>query len=93
MKTPALFLFLFASSAQADITYLQETLPGGVITSNRGYVTTPAGAGFTQVTPTIGGMVDNSRPGYLIGPTLPSSSDLTEPRRRITPKASYDRFD
>jgi hypothetical protein len=72
-------LFFLAPIAQADITYIQETYPGGVIVNpNRGYVTMPAGGGFTQVIPTRGGIQDNTRPGYLVGPGI-----STEPANRM----------
>ena len=92
-KTLAL-LALLASGAQADTTYIQENLPGAAgISSGRGYIVQETIPGFTTVTPTRSGVVDSSRPSYTVGPSLPSLADPIEPRRRITPRASYDRFD
>jgi hypothetical protein len=70
-------LAILAPIAHADITYIQETLPGVAgIPSNRGYVKVPAGTGFTQVIPTKNGIQDTSRPGYLVGPTIHSGPTI-----------------
>jgi hypothetical protein len=70
-------LIFLAPIAQADITYIQETYPGGVIVNpNRGYVTMPAGTGFTQVIPTRNGIQDTTRPSYLVGPTIHSGPTI-----------------
>lgn len=64
-----LALMFLSPFAYADITRLQETLPGVAgIPSNRGYIIDDSILGFKQVTPTTNGVVDTSRPGYLIGP-------------------------
>ena len=86
-KTLSLALFLSAT-AHADITWVQETMPGSSIPTGRGYVTTDAGGGFTRVQPTLNGIVDTSRPGYLIGPNL--SDPLSDPKSRAR---SYDRYE
>ena len=63
-------LLTTAMTAHADITYIQETTPGTSIMTGRGYITTPITPNYTRVTPMQNGMVDTSRPGYVIGPTL-----------------------
>lgn len=69
-------LALFATlPAHADVTWVQETMPGTSIPTGRGYITTTAGGGYTRVTPTRNGIVDTSRPGYLIGPTIGGDVD------------------
>ena len=69
-------LALFAAlPAHADITYIQETYPGSSIMTGRGYITTPIGPNYTRVTPMRNGVVDISRPGYVIGPTLGQDVD------------------
>lgn len=75
-----LLILAFAGAAHADVTYLQETYPGTTITNpSRGYVTMPAGGGFTQVIPTDNGIQDRTRPGYLVGPSI--GSDVDDLRR------------
>lgn len=65
-----IFALLAPLPAYADITYIQETYPGSSIMTGRGYITTPIGPNYTRVTPMRNGVVDTSRPGYVIGPTL-----------------------
>lgn len=89
MNKLVILLPLFATlPAHADVTWVQETSPGTCIVTNRGYVTTDAGGGFTRVQPTRNGIVDTSRPGYLIGPDL--SDPLSDPKSRAR---SYDRYE
>ena len=66
--------------AHADVTWVQETVPGLGIPSGRGYVTTPLAPGYTRVTPTQNGIVDTSRPGYVIGPTIGRDDPLRDPK-------------
>ena len=88
-KTLSLVLILSAT-AHADVTWVQETYPGTSITTGRGYITTPLAPGYTRVTPTQNGIVDTSRPGYVIGPTLGQGDPLTDPTLRAR---SYDRYE
>ena len=88
-KTISLVLILSAT-AHADVTWVQETMPGSSIPTGRGYVTTPLAPGYTRVTPTQNGIVDTSRPGYVIGPTLGQGDPLTDPTLRAR---SYDRYE
>ena len=88
-KTISLVLILSAT-AHADVTWVQETMPGSSIPSGRGYVTTPLAPGYTRVTPTQNGIVYTSRPGYVIGPTIGQGDPLTDPTLRAR---SYDRYE
>lgn len=88
-KTISLVLIL-AATARADVTWVQETMPGSSIPTGRGYVTTPLAPGYTRVTPTQNGIVDTSRPGYVIGPTIGQGDPLTDPTLRAR---SYDRYE
>lgn len=78
-KTISLVLILSAT-AHADVTWVQETMPGSSIPTGRGYVTTPLAPGYTRVTPTQNGIVDTSRPGYVIGPTIGRDDPLRDPK-------------
>ena len=91
-KTLSLVLILSAT-AHADVTWVQETMPGSSIPTGRGYVTTPLAPGYTRVTPTQNGIVDTSRPGYVIGPTLGQGDPLSDPRLRARNYGSYDRYE
>ena len=82
-------LLMTAMTAHADITYIQETTPGTGIMTGRGYITTPITPNYTRVTPMQNGMVDTSRPGYVIGPTLGQDDPLTDPSLRAR---SYERY-
>ena len=73
-KTISLVLILSAT-AHADVTWVQETYPGTSITTGRGYITTPITPNYTRVTPMQNGIVDTSRPGYVVGPTLGQDVD------------------
>ena len=86
-----LVLTLIAASmaVHADVTWVQETSPGTGIVTNRGYVTTDVGGGYTRVQPTQSGIVDTSRPGYLVGPTLGDTGSMTAPVRRAR---TYDKY-
>ena len=79
--------------AHADVTWVQETVPGLGIPSGRGYVTTPLAPGYTRVTPTQNGIVDTSRPGYVVGPTLGQGDPLSDPSLRARNYGSYDRYE
>lgn len=90
MRSILVFTLLAASAAaHADITYIQETTPGTSIMTGKGYVTTPLAPGYTRVTPMQNGMVDTSRPGYVVGPTLGQDDPLTDPSLRAR---SYDKY-
>lgn len=91
-KSISLVLFLSAT-AHADITWVQETMPGTSIPTGRGYVTTPIAPGYTQVTPTQNGIVDTSRPGYVIGPTVGQGDPLSDPSLRARNYGGYDRYE
>lgn len=91
-KTLSLALFLSAT-AHADVTWVQETMPGSSIPTGRGYVTTPIAPGYTQVTPTQNGIVDTSRPGYVIGPTIGQGDPLSDPTLRARSYGSHDRYE
>lgn len=84
-----LALLMTAMTAHADITYIQETTPGTSIMTGRGYITTPITPNYTRVTPMQNGMVDTSRPGYVVGPTLGQDDPLTDPSLRAR---SYERY-
>ena len=91
-KTISLVLILSAT-AHADVTWVQETMPGSSIPTGRGYVTTPLAPGYTRVTPTQNGIVDTSRPGYVIGPTLGQGDPLSDPTLRARNYGNYDRYE
>jgi hypothetical protein len=91
-KTISLVLFMSAT-AHAEVTWVQETMPGSSIPTGRGYVTTPLAPGYTQVTPTQNGIVDPSRPGYVIGPTIGRGDPLSDPSLRARNYGSYDRYE